>query len=129
MKAQLSKNTNSPKDQIPADTLAKWLSAVADFKQRYKQVIGLLDIHNHNQNISLTNVECIGQCPISQVTGLLNKMQEELEKLLMDLSQASQMDRLVRKNKYKKLAAHTQAIEELNHEAENVFLLASLSAS
>ncbi|GAB4018641.1 hypothetical protein [Spirosoma koreense] len=71
----------------------------------------------------------IGQCPVDQLITLLTRMQEELEKLLLDIEKEEPIDSLDSDESCQKLLIHTQILEDLNQQAKAMLHLTALPAS
>jgi hypothetical protein len=126
MAQRLPKNSQSADKQRPEDILAKWAVAVSAFHRNYNQLIGHVNTISLHQQLGVSTAKYIGQCPIDQLLKLLMNMEKELKKFT---TQADRMTlRPTRKN-FEKLLTHTESLNQLNQQAEQLLQLIALPAS
>lgn len=100
-------------------TIEDWGEAVSLFYDQYGQLTDYLNKEIAERRSNKIH-KSIGQCPVGQLIGLVNTMQEELMRLTQD------MDNLHHLSNYRKLKMHTGVLNQLNGQAEEMLRLASL---
>ncbi|GAB4026367.1 hypothetical protein [Spirosoma gilvum] len=106
--------------------LMNWLLVVADLHSNHNRLVKHLKAYDAQQKSSEKSRTWIGQCPIGQLITLLNAIQQELEKLLVDIDLCDEPDSNPHKGHYLKLVSHTRMIKSLNQEANTMLKLAGL---
>jgi hypothetical protein len=125
MDRQQSDYKTSPINELdPENVLTGWINAVACFQLNYHQIYTI--IHAHKLSGKMDAGANVNQCSISQLKTFLSGMQQQLETLLIDIDSSGLQ--LTQVN-YQKLAAHTNSLELLNQQAQQLLVLTCLPAS
>ncbi|GAB4024909.1 hypothetical protein [Spirosoma koreense] len=109
----------------PEAVFADWLHAVSELQLNYHRLTSYASVYDQHRLQPQTAPSWAGQCPIRQVTALLNRICRELETLLQ---QMDQFDSKVTPENYRRLAGHTRLINRLNQQAQTLLKLADIPA-
>jgi hypothetical protein len=104
--------------------LFDWVNAAFELQENHNKLTNCFlenqsKISSHSRQASY-----IGQCPSGQLTILIKRMEQELKRLLDDLDTLNPSPLPASPSKFKKLAAHTLALNKLNQQAQTRLLLA-----
>lgn len=105
--------------------VADWVEAVSTFNANHGRLTKCLT-KGLAHSIGSKEHRYIGQCPVGQLVILINKLQDELVRLSQDVDTISHLPK-DRKN-YKKLARHTNVLNQLNRQAHHALVLSTLSS-
>jgi hypothetical protein len=123
----LYKNLALVDDYTPEYVLADWQQAITTFYNYYHQLltcVGQPALKHEWPDSTRTH---IGQCPVIQLRYLIASMQEALIKLIQDMDFVKQSPSISKK--HKKLASHTQLLNDLSQQARNRLYLVNQSSS
>ncbi|AUD06645.1 hypothetical protein [Spirosoma pollinicola] len=105
----------------PSRVLTSWCEAITGLFMYYNA------LHSHMTTHS-TSDAYIGQCPFYQLVQLAKTMHEELAKLEQDLGQFPGDNQSTSQQAFKRLAAHTNILNQLNQQARIKLRLAEMPA-
>lgn len=104
--------------------LSDWIDAVSTFQTYYTHLSSYCtkSLRAESQGMS-------SQCPMDQLTALLYTMETELTNLMQDLSQLDSCKQAYTREDFRKLAVHTQIINQLNERAQAMMVLTASTPS
>ncbi|CAN5119143.1 hypothetical protein BH09BAC4_BH09BAC4_07960 [soil metagenome] len=104
--------------------LSDWIEAISTFQTYYTHLSSY-----YTKSLRVGNQVASGQCPMDQLTALLCTMETELTKLMQDLSQLDSCKQAYTREDFKKLAVHTQILNQLNERAQAMMALTRYTPS
>lgn len=126
MKSQRSQKDSHTQALRPQDILAEWLASVSLLHLNYRQINGYVNQYEEQRLAQKNLTKQVGQCPVGDLVRLLIRIEEELEKLLVEMDHLEELESL---NNYKKLIEHTVTLDQLNQSANGLLHLAALPPS
>jgi hypothetical protein len=123
----LNRNLALVDDYTPQHVLADWQQAITTFYNCYHQVLTCVSQPESKHELKLATTAHIGQCPLAQLVRLTTTMQEALLKLTEDMKYVAQSPSIT--TQYKKLATHTQMLNDLSQQARHRLYLVNQPGS
>ncbi|MVM35034.1 hypothetical protein GO755_33720 [Spirosoma sp. HMF4905] len=101
--------------------LINWLDAIEHFYSNYKALSFLSESKAGRSYLHPQN-QFIGQCPIRRINLLMLQFDKQITVLHKDIDSSTSAP-----SNYRLLIAHTQLLNELNRQAQELLLLAAVS--
>ena len=105
--------------------LSDWIEAISTFQTYYTH----LSSYCNEKSLSVGSQGVSGQCPMDQLITLVSIMETELAKLMLDFDPIFSGKQVYTREDCRRLAAHTQILNQLNERAQTMMVLTTFTTS
>lgn len=105
--------------------LSDWIEAISTFQTYYTH----LSSYCNERSLQIGSQGASGQCPMDQLTALVCTMEAELANLMLDFGPIDPCQQAYTTEDCRRLAFHTQILNQLNERAQTMMVLTTFTAS